>query len=38
LHTASPGSNASIPGLNPDEAARMRDRLTTRGEAQMAGL
>lgn len=38
LHTASPGSNASIPGLNPEEAARMRDRLTTRGEAQMAGL
>jgi uncharacterized protein len=38
LHTASPGSDAVIPGLVPDEAARLRDRLAARGEAQLAGL
>lgn len=38
LHTASPTSKAKIPGLLPEEAARLRDRLATRGEAQMAGL
>lgn len=38
LHTASPGSEATIPGLPPDEAARLRDRLASRGEAQLAGL
>jgi uncharacterized protein len=38
LHTASPGTSARIPGLPPDEAARLRDRLTARGEAQAAGL
>lgn len=38
LHTASPGTDASIPGLAPAEAARLRDRLATRGEAQLAGL
>ena len=38
LHTASPDTSARIPGLTPAEAARLRDRLTARGEAQAAGL
>ena len=38
LHTASPGTSAHIPGLPADEAARLRDRLTSLGEAQAAGL
>jgi uncharacterized protein len=38
LHTASPDTSAAIPGLPPDEAARLRDRLTERGQAQAAGL
>ncbi len=38
LHTASPGTDASIDGLTPDEAARLRDRLAQRGEARLAGL
>lgn len=38
LHTASPTTKATISGLLPEEAARLRDRLATRGEAQMAGL
>ena len=38
LHTASPGTTAVIPGLPPEEAARLRDRLTAMGEAQAAGL
>jgi membrane protein YdbS with pleckstrin-like domain len=38
LHTASPDTSAQIPGLSPTEAARLRDRLTARGEAQAAGL
>lgn len=38
LHTASPGTSAMIPGLPRDEAARLRDRLTSLGEAQAAGL
>ena len=38
LHTASPDTSARIPGLSPAEAARLRDRLTARGEAQAAGL
>ena len=38
LHTASPGTDASIPGLPPEEAARLRDRLAARGEARLAGL
>jgi hypothetical protein len=38
LHTASPGTTATIPGLLPAEAARLRDRLTEMGEAQAAGL
>ena len=38
LHTASPTTRAHIPGLAPAEAARLRDRLTQRGEAQASGL
>ncbi len=38
LHTAAPQTNASIEGLPPAEAARLRDRLASRGEARLAGL
>jgi membrane protein YdbS with pleckstrin-like domain len=38
LHTAAASTNAVIPGLPPDEAARLRDRLSARGEARLAGL
>jgi membrane protein YdbS with pleckstrin-like domain len=38
LHTASAGTDAAIPGLPPEEAARLRDRLARRGEARLAGL
>lgn len=38
LHTAAPGTDATIPGLPPEEAARLRDRLASRGEARLAGL
>ena len=38
LHTASAGTDALIPGLLPEEAARLRDRLTEVGEAESAGL
>ncbi len=38
LHTASAGTDASIPGLPPAEAERLRDRLASRGEARLAGL
>jgi uncharacterized protein len=38
LHTASARSDAYIPGLPPEEAARLRDRLASRGEARLAGL
>jgi membrane protein YdbS with pleckstrin-like domain len=38
LHTASPATDARIPGLPPDEAARLRDRLAALGEARAAGL
>jgi hypothetical protein len=38
LHTASPGSDASLNGVPADDAARLRDRLTSRGEARLAGL
>ncbi|AYY11468.1 hypothetical protein EF847_00750 [Actinobacteria bacterium YIM 96077] len=38
LHTASPASDARIPGLRADEAARLRDRLSALGEAKAAGL
>lgn len=38
LHTASAATDASIPGLPPDEAARLRDRLAARGQSRLAGL
>ncbi|MEV7543243.1 PH domain-containing protein [Streptomyces sp. NPDC089915] len=38
LHTAAAASDAKIPGLAPDEAERLRDRLTELGEARSAGL
>lgn len=38
LKTASAETNATIPGLAPDEATRLRDRLTELGEAHASGL
>ncbi|MEJ7774408.1 MAG: PH domain-containing protein [Nocardioidaceae bacterium] len=38
LHTAAAATDAAIPGLGPDEAARLRDRLAARGEASAAGI
>lgn len=38
LHTASAATDASIPGLPAEEAARLRTHLAQRGEAEMAGL
>jgi hypothetical protein len=38
LHTAAAASDARIPGLEPEEAARRRDRLAALGEAKAAGL
>ena len=38
LHTAAATTDASIPGLEPDVAAALRDRLARRGEARSAGL
>jgi uncharacterized protein len=38
LHTATPSTDAKIPGLAPDEAARLRDRLSALGQAQAWGL
>jgi uncharacterized protein len=38
LHTAAAASDARIPGLERDEATRLRDRLTVLGEARAAGL
>lgn len=38
LHTASPGTNAEIPGLPSSEGARLREQLSARGEAKLAGL
>lgn len=38
LITASPASNATIVGLPPDEAARLRDQLSELGESQASGL
>jgi hypothetical protein len=38
LHTAAARSDARIPGLGPEEAARLRERLTALGEAQAAGM
>jgi len=38
LHTAAAATDATIPGLPPEEAARLRDRLAALGEARSAGL
>ena len=38
LHTAAAASDARIPGLATEEAARLRDRLAALGEAGAAGL
>ena len=38
LKTASVETNATIPGLQPEEAARLRDRLTELGEARASEL
>lgn len=38
LHTASAGTNAEIPGLPAEEGARLREQLSARGEARLAGL
>ena len=38
LHTATPSTDARIPGLTPDEAGRLRDRLSALGQAQAWGL
>jgi membrane protein YdbS with pleckstrin-like domain len=38
LHTAAAASDAAIPGLEPDEAARLRDRLAALGEGRAEGL
>jgi membrane protein YdbS with pleckstrin-like domain len=38
LHTAAAASDARIPGLELDESARLRDRLTELGESMAAGM
>jgi membrane protein YdbS with pleckstrin-like domain len=38
MHTAAASSDARIPGLPYEEAARLRDRLARLGEARAAGL
>ncbi|MCB5273018.1 hypothetical protein BJG92_00530 [Arthrobacter sp. SO5] len=38
LHTASAGTSAEIPGLPAGEGARLREQLSARGEARLAGL
>lgn len=38
LHTAAATSDAKIPGLRPEVAADLRDRLATLGEERAAGL
>jgi membrane protein YdbS with pleckstrin-like domain len=38
LRTAAAATDARIPGLSGDEAARLRDRLAALGEANAAGL
>jgi membrane protein YdbS with pleckstrin-like domain len=38
LHTAAAATDATIPGLDPTEAERLRDRLTELGQARSAGL
>lgn len=38
MHTAAAASDARIPGLAADEAARLRDQLTALGESHAMGL
>lgn len=38
LHTAAASSDAAIPGLAPQAAAQLRDRLAAKGEQRSAGL
>ncbi len=38
LHTAAAARDAKIPGLPPEEASRLRDRLTALGEDRAEGL
>jgi hypothetical protein len=38
MHTAAAASDARIPGLEQNEAERLRDRLAELGEAQAAGI
>lgn len=38
LHTAAAATDAAIPGLRAQEAARLRDRLAALGEARAAGV
>ncbi|MER5970661.1 PH domain-containing protein [Streptomyces sp. NPDC002055] len=38
LHTAAAASDARIPGVLPEEASRLRERLTELGQARSAGL
>jgi membrane protein YdbS with pleckstrin-like domain len=38
LHTAAAASDARVPGLQPTEASRLRDRLTALGEDRAEGL
>lgn len=38
LHTAAATTDAAIPGLDPQSAADLRDRLAARGEQRSAGL
>jgi membrane protein YdbS with pleckstrin-like domain len=38
LHTATPQTDAQIPGLNPADAARLREKLAALGNAQASGL
>ncbi len=38
LHTAAAATDARIPGLEPREAERLRERLAALGEAKAAGL
>ncbi|GAA4050904.1 PH domain-containing protein [Arthrobacter methylotrophus] len=38
LHTASAGTNAHLPGIPAAEGARLREQLSARGEARLAGL
>ncbi len=38
LHTAAATTDAAIPGLEPQTAGQLRDRLAARGESRSAGL